>query len=84
MQCFLKAQITPPDESSRQTNLLSLDNAEPEILPSPPVEQIRKAATFVSLPTSAAECAIWKNRVKPDQATSTWLSITAKQIKYTC
>lgn len=75
-------KILPPDQSTKHSVLLDLDNAEPEVLPVPSADQVRSASSFVSLPTSAAECAIWKNRVKPDQATSTWLSITAKGIKY--
>lgn len=57
-----------------------VDEPLPEIRPLPDKEMALKGSKLIKIPISSGECAHWKTKVKLEQPTSTWLSITAKGI----
>lgn len=70
-----------PTEQERDKGVF-VDSPLPEVLPTPYAYQIRGGARLVhSLPSDTAECEALKKHVKLEQATSTWLSVTAKGVR---
>lgn len=53
----------------------------PEVLPEPSASMVKTGSDLFKVPTSTAECSFWKNKVKLDMGTSTWLSISAKKLR---
>uniref|UniRef100_A0A914XPD7 Tetratricopeptide repeat protein 17 n=1 Tax=Plectus sambesii TaxID=2011161 RepID=A0A914XPD7_9BILA len=78
-------QLPPMPELEELTDrkqVLAYDAALPEILPFPFPDQVEKGMTLVTnLPTTTADCTKLQKRVNLEQATSTWLSVTAKGVR---
>lgn len=68
-------KLSPPNLPASQIEEL------PEILPQPGKDMVRAGIPLLTLPSSSAECAFWKGKIKLDLPTSTWLALSAKGIK---
>uniref|UniRef100_A0A183J5T8 TPR_REGION domain-containing protein n=1 Tax=Soboliphyme baturini TaxID=241478 RepID=A0A183J5T8_9BILA len=76
---ILGSEIFDNDFVVRSRRLIA-DNPIPEVVPEPPMHMVLSAISSTRLPLSSEDCVRWLKKVNIEQATSTWLSISAKGI----